>query len=37
MSYMDTSVIVASLDKLNSRQRVAQEVLERGRLCQNLF
>lgn len=30
MSYVDTSVIVASLDKLNSRQRVAQEVLERG-------
>jgi len=30
MSYVDTSVIVAAFDKLNSRQRMAREVLEEG-------
>jgi len=28
MSYVDTSIIVAALDKLDPRQRLAQEVLE---------
>ncbi|MGB9759544.1 MAG: type II toxin-antitoxin system VapC family toxin [Thermoproteota archaeon] len=29
MSYVDTSVIVAALDQLDSRQKLAQEVLEK--------
>jgi predicted nucleic acid-binding protein len=28
MSYVDTSIIVAALDKLDPRQRLAREVLE---------
>jgi len=30
MSYVDTSIIVAALDKLDSRQRLALRVLEKG-------
>jgi predicted nucleic acid-binding protein len=30
MSYIDTSIIIAALDKLDSRQKLAQKVLEKG-------
>jgi len=39
MSYVDTSIIVAALDKLDSRQGLAQKALEKEgrRRFQSLF
>jgi predicted nucleic acid-binding protein len=31
MSYIDTSIIIAALDKLDSRQKLAQRFLEKGK------